>query len=373
MTTTIRVHFEGSPYQYTAKRWNIPNHDHPFKSMPADATALIVPQTRSLFFNDQFDKRPQAITLDAAKTWGADDDDTGLFFARARTTTSGFCLRLVLNADKFIRHKNSKRFQAFSRLVRDAQFHSAHLDEIEGLIVPIHYGMWLMDTGDWAGKVLFSITQWCGISWNELSYTRMNTEANRILVGRTFEALHDSGVDYGGLSGFDIFRHVIIDISAPGLTRDDLLNGKAPCYITGFSEAHISHQCMRRVPVLPLGSYLPAKEVRCEEISHVLVLLDFMKRADTRVSASAALEWHDKYSELYPDADNLEVLMAQRARLYPDVPSVYEGQLTVSFEGDDEYPKAIIQRIATVDSGGEQEQTPDQPLDHAGTERLFEP
>jgi hypothetical protein len=65
--------------------------------------------------------------------------------------------------------------------------------------------------------------------------------------------------------------------------------------------------------------------------------------------------------------------MAQRARLYPDVPSVYDGQLTVSFEGDDEYPKAIIRRIATVDSGGEREQTPDQPLDHAGTERLFEP
>ncbi|KAF8215482.1 hypothetical protein K438DRAFT_1749514 [Mycena galopus ATCC 62051] len=121
---------------------------------------------------------------------------------------------------------------------------------------------------------------------------------------------------------------------------------------------------MRRVPVLPLGSYLPTEEVRCEEISHVLLLLDFMKRADTRVSASAALEWHDKYSELYPDADNLEVLIAQRARLYPEAPSVYDGQLTVSFEGNDEYPKAIIRRTVTVDSGTEREQTPDHPLDH---------
>ncbi|KAJ7368489.1 hypothetical protein DFH08DRAFT_831539 [Mycena albidolilacea] len=328
--------------------------------MPADATALIVPRTRSLFFNNPFDKRPQEITLDEAKTWGLDDDGMGLIFARAKTTTSRFCFRLVLNAEKFICHKKSKRFRAFARLVKDADFHCTRLDEIEGSIVPIHYGMWLMDTGDWAGKVLFSITQWCGISWNELSHTRMNTEANRILVGRTFEALHDSGVDYGGLSGFDIFRHVVIDISAPGLTRDDLLNGKAPCYITGLSEAHISHQCMRRVPVLPLGSYLPAEEVRCEEISHVLVLLGFMKRSDTRVSASAALKWHDKYSELYPDADNLEVLIAQRARLYPEVSSVYDGQLTVSFEGDDEYPKAII---LTIDSGGEREQTPDHPLD----------
>jgi hypothetical protein len=81
------------------------------------------------------------------------------------------------------------------------------------------------------------------------------------------------------------------------------------------------------------------------------------------VSASAALKWHDKYSELYPDADNLEVLIAQRARLYPEFLSVYDGQLTVSFEGDDEYPKAIIWQTVTIDSGGEREQTPDHPVD----------
>ncbi|KAJ7880357.1 hypothetical protein B0H14DRAFT_3434603 [Mycena olivaceomarginata] len=324
MATTIRVHFEGSPYQYTAKRWNIPNHDHPFQSMPADATALIVPQTRSLFFNDQFDKRPQAITLDAAKNWGVDDDDTGLVFALAKTTTSGFCLRLVLNADKFIRHKNSKRFQAFARLVRDAQFHSAHLDEIEGLIVPIHYGMWLMDTGDWAGKVLFSITQWCGISWNELSYTRMNTEANRILVGRTFEALHDSGVDYGGLSGFDIFRHAIIDISAPGLTRDD----PPEC-----------HQCMRRVPVLPLASgYTSVSFHRPRVARQVLRTLSRRGQFGGPNGATGQAISRCSIGIRWP-IDGI-------------------------FEGDDEYPRAIIRRIPTVDSGGEREQTPDQPLDH---------
>lgn len=80
------------------------------------------------------------------------------------------------------------------------------------------------------------------------------------------------------------------------------------------------------------------------------------------MSASTALKWHDKYSELYPDADNLEVLIAQRARLYPEVLSVYDGQLMVSFEGDDEYTKAIIRRTVTIDSGGEREQTPDHPL-----------
>jgi len=157
--------------------------------MPDGATSLVVPRTRGLFINSPGDKLPEEVTLDDAKNWGLNDgNDTDLIFARAKTTISRFCLRLVPNADKFIRHKGSNRYRAFARLVKDAKFHSTRLTEMEGIMVPIHYGMWLMNTGDWAGKVLFSITQWCGVSWNELSYTGMNTEANRILVGRTLVA-----------------------------------------------------------------------------------------------------------------------------------------------------------------------------------------
>jgi hypothetical protein len=188
--------------------------------------------------------------------------------------------------------------------VKDAKFHSTYLAYAEGLMVPIHYGMWQMDTGDWASKILFSITQWCGISWNELSHTRMNTEANRyesspslycislihpysILVGRTFEALHDHGVQWGNLADFEDFRHAIIDVNAPGLSREDLLNGKAPCYIVGFSEAYATHYCMRKLPILPLGSYVPLEEVCCDEIASVLILLDFMEKSETSMYVSS--------------------------------------------------------------------------------------
>jgi len=164
------------------------------------------------------------------------------------------------------------------------------------------------------------------------------------------------------MDDFDSFRHVTIDVNAPGLTRDDLLNGKAPCYITCFSEAHADHQCMRTVPVLPLGSYLPRKEVKCDEVSDVLFLLDFMKEETTPVAASDAIAWHVKYSKLHPDADNMDVLIAQRARLYPTLPSVYGRHLEISFEDEvDEYSKAIILRTAT-DSDEEQELTPDRLL-----------
>ncbi|KAJ7913555.1 hypothetical protein B0H13DRAFT_491393 [Mycena leptocephala] len=239
--------------------------------------------------------------------------------------------------------QKSNRYRAFARLVEDAKFHSTYLAYAEGLMVPIHYGMWVTDTGDWAGTVLFSLSQWCGMSWNELSYTRMNTEANRILVGSTLEALHDHGVHRGGLGNFDNFRHVIIDVHVPGLSQEDLLNGKAPCYVVGFSEAYATHYCTRKLPILPLGSYIPLEEVGCDEIASALILLGFMKKSDTATPVSKALEWHDKYSELHPDVDNMDVAIAQRARLYSDHPPVYPD-LDVSFESDEEYAKAIIWR-----------------------------
>ncbi|KAF7364829.1 hypothetical protein MVEN_00353000 [Mycena venus] len=366
MATTvpaIRVYFEGSAQQYNAKRWNIPNHVEPFEPLPADVTCLVVPRTRSLFMNAHYGERLE-ISLDETKTWGLDDEnDTALIFARARTPTSTFCLRMVLNTEKFIRHQRSNRYQVLDRLVKDAQFHSSHLADLQGQMVPIHYGMWLMNTGDWAGRVLFSITQWCGVSWNVLELTQMNTKANKILIGRTFEALHDFGVIYDDLSHVESFRHAIIDINSPGLSHEDLLNGKASCYITGFSKAHTNHRCMRRVPILPLGSFLSDEEVGCVETADVLAPLDFMKKENTDVSASEALEWYAKYSELYPDADNMDVLIAQRARLYPTVPSVCEGHLTVTFNGNDEYSRAIIRRTAPVDSAEEQELTPDSDPD----------
>ncbi|KAJ7133639.1 hypothetical protein C8R44DRAFT_977712 [Mycena epipterygia] len=203
--------------------------------------------------------------------------------------------------------------------------------------------MWIMDTGEWAGKVLFSITQWCGMSWHELSRTKMNTEANRILVGSAFEALHDYGVDHGGLDYWSDFRHAIIDVHAPGLSSANLLNGKTPCYIVGFSKARANHECRRKLPILPLGSFLLAKEVGCAEIAGALILLEFMENSDKITPVSEALQWHAKYSELHPDIQNAHVLMAQRERLYKGMPQVYP-ELYVEFESDDAYAKVIIMR-----------------------------
>ncbi|KAJ7080538.1 hypothetical protein C8R44DRAFT_754297 [Mycena epipterygia] len=358
--TTLRIRFEGLTPDYTAKQWRIPELDYitePFEPIPADATSILVPRARSVFVNRPGDRRRQDISFEEAKAWGFDhQDDTDLIYAQAKSTSTRFCLRLLLNAELSTRDTRSNTFQTYARLVKDAKFHAAHLINVEGLLVPFHYGMWIMDTGDWAGKVLFSITQWCGMSWHELSRTKMNTEANRILVGRTFEAVHDYGVDHGGLGYASDFRHVILD--AHGLSRADALNGKARCYIVGFSEALANHKCTRKLPILPLDTFLHEKDVGCDEITDVLILIKFMKSAHITTPASKALEWHAKYSEIHPDIQNVHVLMAQRARLYGEMPPVYP-ELHVEFESDDLYAKVIIMRDRTDSDDQEMAPTED--------------
>ncbi|KAJ7160097.1 hypothetical protein C8R46DRAFT_1353879 [Mycena filopes] len=353
--TRLRVRFQGLPHTYTAVPWKIPGHDGTFQPLPADATALIIPQTRSLFINRYPDRRSVELTLDRARTWGtADRDNTETIFVRANSTTSyRFCLRLVLNPRKVVRQRASPQYKAYERLVKDAIFHSDHLSEAEGHFVPRHYGMWLMDTGEWAGQILFSLSQWGGVSWNDLSYSRFNTEANRILVGRMFEALHDYGVDHGGLGNSEKFRHVVVDLYAPGLSETDRLSGKARCFIVSFSEADGDHLCNRKLPILPMGPFRRVTDAGCSEIGSAIVLLKLLKNSDKVIPSSELLNWHTKYSERHPDTPNLEVLLAQRAKFFPDMPRIYPNHLRITFDEGDEYAAAIF----TVDSDGEAEPT----------------
>ncbi|KAJ7160121.1 hypothetical protein C8R46DRAFT_363315 [Mycena filopes] len=348
MTSNMQVYFEGVPRPYPTTPWDIPGHRAAsFQPLPADAATLVVQQTCSLFVNRHSDKRPAQITMDEAIYWGNDLAHDEMIFAQAKTRTSRFCLRMILDFENVLRHKTSPRHRAYQRLLRDAEFHLAHLSELEGVLVPVHYGMWLMDTGKWARKVLLSITQWCGMSWRDLCWTRANTEANRILVGRTFEALHDRGIVLCDLSSSFDFRQVMFDVNAPGLSQDDILNGgKTPCYIVGFSEARANHVCKRKLPILPLGFYIPSSKVGCTEIAAVLLFLKFMDMEEDvtpPIPAVEVLEWYDEYSRRYPTKDSLEVLLAQRAKFFPAAPPLYPGLVKVSFAGDDLYSEAVTE------------------------------
>ncbi|KAJ7143573.1 hypothetical protein C8R43DRAFT_1237899 [Mycena crocata] len=353
MATPIQISFAGLGREFTALPWNLPKHHEPFEALLTDAIVL----PKSLLINGMGPRVPHEVTFEEAGNWGLEwgleEGDSSLVYGQAQSLdgSTKFCLRFIMNAVETTRDKKSLTFRTYLRLLKDARFHSKYLDAAEGLLVPMHYGMWLMDTGDWAGKVLCSITQWCGQPWSALSRTKLNTRANKILIGRTLEFLHDYGVVHGGFSSTDDFRHLIFDVDAPGLSSADLLNGKAPCYIVDFAEARPNHTCARKLPVLPLDA-LVLEEVGCDEMAYVTYALGFTKASSLKFSPGCetykAIQWHAEYSKLNPGWKNSEVLIAQRAKLFIDFPPLYRG-LQVWFEGDEQYSTAFLERDSPSD------------------------
>ncbi|KAK7038230.1 hypothetical protein R3P38DRAFT_2905120, partial [Favolaschia claudopus] len=226
---------------------------------------------------------------------------------------------MIFNAERSLHNPDPAK--TYDRLMKDAMFHSDHLEGVQGLPVPKHYGMWIMNTDDWAGVVVFSLTQFCGIAWNELKCTRFNTEANRISVGRAYEKLHDFGFEHGVFTTSGAFRHVLIDMYAPGLTEQDALNGKAPCYIVGFSEASANHHCRRTLPVLPYDAGSLRPNMCCDEITTVLYGLNLKAPVADKSVLLQALEWYHKNSHKF--SSNWEALVQQRKLFYRKYAPVY--------------------------------------------------
>ncbi|KAJ7643786.1 hypothetical protein FB45DRAFT_896057 [Roridomyces roridus] len=268
----VRLRFEGAGRTYSIEKWPIPGFDEEFTLPPG--TRLLIPKSGGLFTNQQVDRRSRDVDLDEVESWGLNDEEH-VIYARA---SRHYCIRFIFNAERVLMNAKSQSLPAYKKLVRDAKFHSAHLQnsKIRGFLVPEHYGMWITNTGKWAGKVIMSITQYCGMHWNELQYLKMGTQANRELVGRAFEKLHDCGFNHGKIITDRDFRHAVIDVFEPGLTAEELKNGQARCYIVDFSEATADHKCARRLPVLPLDGY--TAQFGCDELKHITLALEFFDR-----------------------------------------------------------------------------------------------
>nr|GAT52260.1 predicted protein [Mycena chlorophos] len=337
---SLDIHFDGiqSPFspRFAAKRWRIPGVDGPFARLPAAAKTLRISK-RSVFMNHYSHAEREELSVLDAREWGL-SEETRIVYAKAVAENgTRFCLRFILNAQQCTSDPHSNNFKFYSDMVKDARFHARNLQPVAGgLFVPMHYGMWIADTSDWAGIVLISITDWCGISWQSLRRTRYNTVANRLLIGRTFEMLHDIGVELNGsMENYRDFANVMLDFDDPLATEDVRLNGRARCYIAGFSKAEM-HQCERRLPLLPLGTILSRDTFGCPELACVSFLLDLNRsNACPEYSVDGLLQWHRDYAAKHPEYPNASVLIAQRAALFPKERRVYPS-LSCSFVDSDD-------------------------------------
>nr|GAT52241.1 predicted protein [Mycena chlorophos] len=339
----ITVSFEdfgtSLPRSLTAKRWRVPGAD-PTRFCPIPPTSRNLRVSRNCLFGSSFaDNRRQVVPLSDVRGWGL-QDMARIYYARAVADDgTRFCLRFIFNATVATEDRHSDNARHYVRLIKDAQIHARHLQSTAGLITPMHYGMWIAETKDWAGTVLMSITQWCGLSWKSLVGTKMDTQENRLLVARTFEMLHDVGVQLDGkVATSGSLRHVLIDVDNPVVPCESLLRGGALCYIAGFGDGLAKHDCKRRLPILPIGA---RPDCGCKELESVRYLLGFRQESDT-TTAEAAVKFHAEYSARHTQYPNSSVLLAQRKRFFHDSPAVFTG-ITVSFDGEgDDAPLKLV-------------------------------
>ncbi|KAF7299654.1 hypothetical protein HMN09_00970800 [Mycena chlorophos] len=297
---SVQVCFEDSsqPAGSTARMWRVPGTDGPFAPLPAGVGAIRV-HKKSLFLNGAGHSKRNRVCLANAVDWGL-EDVCDIYYARGiGDDGSLFCLRLLLNARVSLKPKGSLNHQHYMRLVRDAQFHAAHLQATAGIITPLHYGMWVMET-DWAGTILFSLTSWAGIPYTNLIQTKLDTPAMQALVAGTFERLHDAGIQLDGrIAHQRAFSHVLIDIDLfPSKTKDKASASirSMRCFIAGFADGS-KHACKRQLPVLPLGTLVPTIPFGCQELSSVHDLLGFSRaeRVDPKTFVAEARDWHRRY------------------------------------------------------------------------------
>ncbi|KAJ7643784.1 hypothetical protein FB45DRAFT_861377 [Roridomyces roridus] len=377
----ILLRFEGSDCTYNIEKLPIPGYDD-FTLLPL-GTRLFIPKKSGLFTNRPIDRRSREVDLKEAVSWGLNGEEH-VIYARA---SRHYCIRFIFNAERVLLNAKSQSRPAYKRLVRDAKFHSMHLQnsKIKGIIVPVHYGMWITNTGSWAGKVIMNITQYCGMHWKELQYSMIGTQANRELVGRTLEMLHDCGFNHGEMTGkrdlrpcrvnslgngigglslspwcqhHAIERACAVSLPTPpplrNLTRppDASLGATrhatppvararaAPCFLR-LEPSQPSNRRSRRQARATRRGWWEDTDTDMSDASpqaHPATTPPLFVAAVT----SKPLAWHDQYISKHPDVPNQYVMMEQRAQffehrtLYPALALVYdsEGRVDIQMASD---------------------------------------
>ncbi|KAF7314456.1 hypothetical protein MKEN_00918400 [Mycena kentingensis (nom. inval.)] len=332
----VQIQFQDSSqrplHTYLADRRRIPGASGPFNPFPPEIHILtIAPQ--HVHMNRIEDDLRGVLPLREARAWALEYDEERLVYAKAQAADGrSFCLRFLFNAKFALHDKHSENYNHYLRMLKDADNYVQH-SRIAGVLTPPHYGLWAMDTGAFAGMVLVSITRWGGQTWHSLRQTEFNTEANRILVGRTLEMLHDTGLEFnGGMGSRSDLRHVLLDLDDPRLSKTSKLEGHARCYIVGLSDLR-EHVCDRKLPSLPLGRDVRVPEFGCREIRHTSFYLDFLEESPIRDVATDAIQWLNECQNRHQSHAQWALLVAQRNKWFAQHPAVYSN-LTASVEDD---------------------------------------
>ncbi|KAF8916338.1 hypothetical protein CPB85DRAFT_1290935 [Mucidula mucida] len=150
---------------------------------------------------------------------------------------------------------------AAQHLWDEAIFYAKHLRELQGKVVPRHYGIVTAKTS-WGGRMVCAIMEYFdGLPWHCIERSRWETLESQMLVADAVQTLHTFGVEHGQLcSGQE--HHILYDYDTKRVN------------VVDFSRARM-HRCSRPdIKLEPLFKTIPYGTL-CGELRLVGNFLDF--------------------------------------------------------------------------------------------------
>lgn len=69
--------------------------------------------------------------------------------------------------------------ESAERMLKEAKFYAAHLQELQGKFVPRYYGLWHAPVTQWGGEVLIAVMEWGGMRLSAFLHSEIATLARR--------------------------------------------------------------------------------------------------------------------------------------------------------------------------------------------------
>ncbi|KAF8916337.1 hypothetical protein CPB85DRAFT_1432348 [Mucidula mucida] len=195
--------------------------------------------------------------------WAQDPARAVICRANSGTTNTQFLFKVVPHLEN--ENRVSLQALAAQELWREAIFYAKHLKDLQGVVVPRHYGVWAAKT-TWGGKIMCVIMEYFdGFPWQCVEETQWDTLQTQILVGEAVQRVHALGIEHAQLCrGKE--QHILYD---PDTHRVNLVD---------FSLAHTHHHCRSlNIKLQPFTKPTPRRDI-CGELGLVADLLGFWRQ-----------------------------------------------------------------------------------------------
>ncbi|KAL0953067.1 hypothetical protein HGRIS_007267 [Hohenbuehelia grisea] len=243
-----RISFHGSGFSNIMYRAGVCSYELPDAHITADA-----PRCRESD-NHGPSHAPSLLRYDEWQSWGTTWQCNSCLFAGATCGDLKLCVKIAINLEKepprdadsifYERTRVSAHLSVAQSFLDEYKFYRDHLQELQGTLVPRHYGLWRFNS-TWGGVVLLSIFEWAGSPSFPLFYRTLankDTTEYRVACIQAVREFHKRGISHGQLIGICNIRHILFDLE----TRTARL--------IDFTSSSADHECNGPNFPVPHGS-----------------------------------------------------------------------------------------------------------------------